>query len=85
MATLFEDVQKAMIRQAYAEGTSQVQLAKKYGVSRATIQNYILGYSRKPKSQAEKRVEITMENWNEMAKASYDRLNKRAVTIHGNR
>lgn len=72
-----------MIRQEYEEGTSQVQLSKKYGVSRATIQNYILGYSRKPKTVEEKRVEITQENWNQIFKESYERISRRPDAVSG--
>jgi len=74
----YNDVQKNMIREEFASGRSQVQLSKKYGVSRGTIQNYINGYYKK-KTVEDKKKEYTMENWYERAEESYKRLSKRAI------
>lgn len=81
MNRLFEDVQKQMIRDEFAKGMSQVELSKKYGVARATVQNVIRGYHLPKKTVQQKREEITMENWNEKARESHERLLKRVVIL----
>lgn len=61
------------IRVRSAAGDTQVQLAKEYKVSRATIQNTIKGYYK----TKEKPRQVSIELWNKLARRNHIKISNR--------
>lgn len=75
--------QIAEIQALYKNGATQVQLSKDYGVSRATIQNYIRGYylrPPKPKSYGD----MNEHEWYIAAKENYKKISQRTDALIAN-
>lgn len=66
------------IRVKALTGSSQVQLAKEYKVSRTTIQNTIRGYFKKRKPHSRTEME---QRWYQLAKDNYKKLSSRPDAI----
>lgn len=67
------------IRSLYLAGVSQKQLANEYGVSRATIQNYIRGHQLPSRVVPEKR-DVKLE-WEIMARENHMKLSRRPDAV----
>lgn len=63
------------VRFLYASGVSQVKLAEKYNVSRATIQNHIRGYGLK--FSKKEMIDEDRAYWKQLAEESLSRIDKK--------
>lgn len=71
--------QVAEIKKLYRAGVSQVKLSKDYGVSRATIQNYIRGYGYDYRKK--RLADLTLQEWTRIAKENHTKISNRPNAI----
>lgn len=76
----FSDTEIETLKSLHKGGATQTELAREYGVSRTTVQNYLKGYHI-ANIKRKRLADLNEREWNIMAKENHKKLSSRPDAV----